>query len=142
MNLLAQLALPLAEVVRGDLRELVHTLGMQANATMLEQERTELRGPRYAHAKDRKATRGGSAKSRLTMGGRTVEVRRPVVVSVDGREIPLETWERLQTADRLEGRAYEQMVRSWEWRRASTPGPWSRCRGRSHRGSVRRAAAR
>jgi len=110
VNVLAQLVLPLAELIRGDLRELVHTLGMQAIATMLEQERNELCGPRYAHAKDRKATRGGSAKSRLTMGGRTVEVRRPRVVSVDGQEIPLETWEQLKAADPLEDRAYEQMV--------------------------------
>jgi len=110
VSVLAQLMLPLAELIRGDLRELVHTLGMQAIATMLEQERTELCGPRYAHTKGREATRGGSAKSRLTMGGRTVEVRRPRVVSVDGHEIPLETWEQLQAADPLEGRAYEQMV--------------------------------
>lgn len=110
VNVLAQLMLPLAELVRGDLRELVHTLGMQAIATMLEQERTELCGPRYAHTKSREATRGGSSKSRLTMGGRTVEVRRPRVVSVDGHEIPLETWEQLKAADPLEGRAYEQMV--------------------------------
>ena len=46
MNVLAQLILPLAELVRGDLRELVQTLGMQAIATMLEQERAELCGPR------------------------------------------------------------------------------------------------
>src|SRR5690606_15567666 len=34
VSVLAQLVLPLAELVRGDLRELVHTLGMQAIATM------------------------------------------------------------------------------------------------------------
>lgn len=110
VNVLAQLMLPLAELIRGDLREMVHTLGMQAVATMLEQERTELCGPRYEHAKDREATRGGTAKSRLTMGGRTVEVRRPRVVGNDGREIPLETWEQLSASDPLEARAYEQMV--------------------------------
>lgn len=110
VNVLAQLVLPLAELIRGDLRELVHTLGMQAIATMLEQERTDLCGPLYAHAKDREATRGGSAKSRLTMGGRTVEVRRPRVVGIDGQEIPLSTWEQLKANDPLEDRAYEQMV--------------------------------
>lgn len=110
VNVLAQLMLPLAELLRGDLRELVHTLGMQAIATMLEQERTELCGPRYTHAKDRKATRGGSAKSRLTLGGRTVEVRRPRVAGIDGAEITLEAWEQLSAADPLNERAYEQMV--------------------------------
>jgi len=88
VNVLAQLVLPLAELVRGDLRELVHTLGMQAIATMLEQERTELCGERYKHAKDRKATRGGSTPGRLTLGGRTVQVRRPRVVDRIGTEQP------------------------------------------------------
>ena len=110
VNVLAQMMLPLAELIRGDLREMVHTLGMQAVATMLEQERTELCGPRYEHAQDREATRGGTAKSRLMMGGRTVEMRRPRVVGMDGVEIPLETWEQLTATDPLEARAYEQMV--------------------------------
>lgn len=35
----------------GDLRELIHTLGMRAIATMFEQERTELWGERYEHGK-------------------------------------------------------------------------------------------
>lgn len=51
VSVLAQLMLPLAELIRGDLRELVHTLGMQAIATLLEQERTERCGPVYAHAR-------------------------------------------------------------------------------------------
>lgn len=104
---LAQLMLPLAELIRGDLREMVHTLGMQAIATMLEQERTELCGPRYEHKTDRKASRGGTVKSRLTLGGRTVEARRPRVVGVDGKQIPLETWEQLKEVDPLNARAYE-----------------------------------
>ena len=66
-TVLAQLVLPLAELVRGDLRELVHTLGMQAIASMLEQERTELCGERYKHSKERQATRGGSTAGRLTL---------------------------------------------------------------------------
>lgn len=104
VNVLAQLVLPLAELVRGDLRELVHSLGMQAIATMLEQERTELCGERYKHAKDRKATRGGSTPGGLTLGGRTVQVRRPRVVDRDGNKIALETWEQLSAADPMSDR--------------------------------------
>ncbi len=110
VTVLAQLLLPLAELVRGDLREMVHTLGMQAIVTMLEQERTELCGERYKHAKDRQATRGGTAKSRLKLGGRTVPVRRPRVVDRDGNEIALEAWEHLSASDPMSDRAYEQMV--------------------------------
>jgi putative transposase len=109
-TVVSQLVLPLAQVLRGDLRELVHSLGMQAILAMLEEERTELCGPRYVHAKARRASRSGSAKSRLTMGGRTVAVRRPRVADADGKEIPLETWEQLSSTDPLEERAYEQMV--------------------------------
>jgi len=107
---MAQLMLPLAAVIRSDLRELVHQVGMQAVAVMLEQERTELCGPRYKHNTSRKASRGGTTPSRLTLGGRTVAVRRPRVVDDDGNEIGLETWEQLSSADPLDNRAYEQMV--------------------------------
>lgn len=110
MKVLAQLVLPLAERVRGDLRALVHALGMQAIATMLERERTELCGERHAHAKARKATRGGSTPGRLTLGGRTVQVRRPRVVGRDGDEVALETWEQRSAADPMSGRAYERRV--------------------------------
>jgi len=110
VSVLAQLVLPLAELLRGDMRELVHTIGMQAIATMLEQERTELCGVRYRHSKDRRATRGGTTPGRLTLGGRTVRVRRPRVADRDGNGIPLETWQQLSAADPLSDRAYEQMV--------------------------------
>jgi putative transposase len=110
VNVLAQLVLPLAELVRGDLRELVHTIGMQAIATMLEQERTVVCGERYKHSKDRRASRGGTTPGRLKLGGRTVRVRRPRVVGRDGSEIPLRTWEQLSATDPMSDRAYEQMV--------------------------------
>lgn len=55
----AQLVLPLAALLRGDLRELVMSFGIQAITAMLEQERTGLCGPRYQHQPGRKATRGG-----------------------------------------------------------------------------------
>jgi predicted phage baseplate assembly protein len=89
---------------------MVHALGMQAVLTMLEQARTELCGERYKRAKDRQATRGGTAKSRLKLGGRTVAVRRPRVVDRDGNEIALEAWEQLSASDPMTDRAYEQMV--------------------------------
>jgi hypothetical protein len=76
---------------------------------MLEQERTERCGERYKHSKERQATRGGSTAGRLTLGGRTVQVRRPRVVGPDG-EIALETWEQLAATDPMSERAYEQMV--------------------------------
>src|SRR5512140_2079694 len=68
----AQLLIPLATLVRGDLLALVHQLGMQAIAAMLEAERTKLCGERYKHDVSRHATRGGSTRGELALGGRRV----------------------------------------------------------------------
>ena len=108
-TMFAQLMLPLAEIVRSDLRELVVTLGMQAVHAMVEQERTAICGPRYRHNAERRATRGGSVPSELTLGGRKVKVRRPRVTGADG-EIPLATWQHLASADPLGDRVLEQMM--------------------------------
>lgn len=108
-TLLAQLMLPLAEIVRGDLRELVIALGMRAVAAMIEEERTALCGPRYRHDPERRASRGGTVPSELTLGGRKVAARRPRVVGPDG-EIPLTTWQELAATDPLGERALEQMM--------------------------------
>jgi len=105
-----QLLIPLAALVRGDLLALVHQLGLQAFATMLEAERTRVCGERYKHNASRQATRAGSARGELALGGRRVGVRRPRVVDRDGREIPLDTWTDLASTDPLDMRALEQMA--------------------------------
>ena len=56
--------------MRGDLLALVHQLGMQAVAAMLEAERTRLCGERYKHDSSRRATRAGSTRGELALGGR------------------------------------------------------------------------
>jgi transposase-like protein len=105
-----QLLIPLAALIRGDLHALVHQLGLQAFAAMLEAERTRVCGERYKHDASRRATRAGSARGELALGGRRVNVRRPRVVDRDGREIPLETWNDLASTDPLNMRALEQMA--------------------------------
>lgn len=107
---LAQLVLPLVALIRGDLRELVTSLGLQAIAVMLEQERTALCGPSYAHDAARTATRGGSVPGELTYGGRKVKVRRPRVVDREGYEVPLGLWSDLSATDPLTERVLEQMT--------------------------------
>jgi hypothetical protein len=67
VGVLAPLVLPLAHVIRGDVRALVLSFGLQALAAMLEQERTELCGPRYQHDGERRATRAGSAPGELVL---------------------------------------------------------------------------
>lgn len=60
---------------------------------MLEEDRTALCGPRYAHVATRRASRAGTVSSEVVLGGRKVAIRaaregRSVVVSFepfDGR---------------------------------------------------------
>ncbi len=107
---LAQLVLPLAELVRGDLRAFVMSVGIQALTAMLENERTEIAGPRYRHDPERQATRGGTTPGKLTLGGRQVSVRRPRVVDRDGNDVPLGTWQELAATDPMNERVLEQMT--------------------------------
>lgn len=105
-----QLVLPLAAIMRKDLRELVMGFGMQAIGALLEQERIALCGPLYKHDRNRKATRGGTTRGQLSLGGRKVVIPRPRAVDLAGNEIALETWTQLQNNDPLEKRAVEQMI--------------------------------
>jgi transposase-like protein len=109
-SLWTQVLIPLATMIRGDLLGLVHQLGMQAVLAMLEDERTRLCGERYKHDAPRQATRGGSVRGELALGGRRVALRRPRVVDRHGREVPLDTWEELASRDPLDLRALEQMA--------------------------------
>lgn len=109
-SLFTEVLLPLAAVIRGDLLALVHQLGMQAIAAMLEAERTKLCGERYKHDASRSATRAGSTRGELALGGRRVSVRRPRVTDREGHEVPLEAWTKLSGTDPLDARALEQMA--------------------------------
>ncbi len=109
-SLLTQVLLPLAAVIRGDLHALVHQLGMQAIAAMLEAERTKLCGERYKHDASRSASRAGSTRGELALGGRRVSMRRPRATDREGHEVPLEAWTELSGTDPLDARALEQMA--------------------------------
>lgn len=109
-SMLTQLLIPLAALIRGDLLALVHQLGLQAVGAMLEAERTKLCGERYKHDASRRATRAGSTRGELALGGRRVAVKRPRVVDRDGHEVPLDAWSELGSTDPLDFRAVEQMA--------------------------------
>jgi transposase-like protein len=105
-----QLVLGLRHVVREHLREFVISAGTAALAAMLEEERTRLVGPKYAHLPDRRARRAGSAPGELVMGGRRVQVRRPRARTLDGQEVQLPSWTAFGAEDPLHERAVEQML--------------------------------
>ena len=100
----------LGEVLRADLRAFVITAGMAALGEVLERERTEACGPRYAHLPGREARRFGSAPGELVMGGRRVGVSRPRARTLAGAEVVLPSWVAFGVEDPLDTRAVEQML--------------------------------
>lgn len=106
----AQLALGLRDLVREKLREFVISAGTAALTGVLEEERTQLVGPKYAHLPTRQARRSGSAPGELVMGGRRVQVRRPRARTLDGHEVQLPSWITFGAEDPLHERAVEQML--------------------------------
>jgi transposase-like protein len=109
----AQALLPIAALaftLRRGLREFIVESGMKVLDELLEQERTELCGPRYQHDAERTAHRAGFTTGELAMGGRRVQVRRPRARSQQGRELELPTWNQFSSEDPLNTRAVEEMV--------------------------------
>lgn len=137
----AQLAFTAMLDARATLHDAIVSAGLGVLGAMLEEERTRLCGPRYAHAADRAASRGGHTDGELALGGRRVRVRRPRVRGVDGAEVTLETWERFAEADPLTPRAVEQMVlgvSTRKYARSLEPAP----PGLTSRGTSRSAVSR
>ena len=105
-------SLPLVELLvdtKAELFELMVRSGLRVLDVMLEEDRTTLCGPRYAHQSDRAAARAGTVPSEVVLGGRTVAIRRPRV-RADGHEVVLPTFRTMADADPLHRRAVEQML--------------------------------
>jgi putative transposase len=105
-----QLQLELGDAMRRDLREFVITAGTAALAAVLEEERTQVVGPKYARMPGRTAVRVGTTRGELVMGGRRVQVQRPRARTLDGEEIHLPSWTAFAAEDPLDARAVNQML--------------------------------
>ena len=127
----------LKAMVERELREFVMSAGMRALGAVLEEERTELCGPRCEHRSDRSARRCGHAPGELVFGGRRVSVKRPRARNVSGEELSLPSWRQFSVEDPLHERALTQMLVGC--RRESTSGPWSRSTLRRRREARERA---
>jgi hypothetical protein len=104
--------LPLVDLLvdaRSELFELAMRSGLKVLDAMLEEDRTALCGPRYAHVTERRASRAGTVSSEVVLGGRKVAVRRPRV-RAGGQEIPLPTFQAMANVDPLNRRVVEQML--------------------------------
>jgi transposase-like protein len=94
--------------VGAEFRELLCRGGMAIAAALLEDEVTQLCGPRYARGEEL-ASRWGMARGEVVLGGRRAKLSRPRVRR-DGAEVELETYRALQREDPLTARAVEQML--------------------------------
>ena len=93
--------LPLVEILidtQAELQELVVASGLKVLEAMLEEDRTAVCGPRYAHQPERQAYRAGHTPSQVVLGGRKVAMRRPRARR-DGTEVPLPTARAFTDAD-------------------------------------------
>jgi putative transposase len=104
--------LPLVDLLvdtRTELFELAMRSGLRVFTTMLEEDRTAICGPRYAHQPDQPASRAGTVPSEVVLGGRKVAIQRPRVRTADG-EIALPTFQTMAHTDPLDRRVVEQML--------------------------------
>ena len=95
--------LPLVELLidtEAELFELAVRSGLQVLDAMLEDDRTAICGPRYAHQADRTAARAGTVASEVVLGGRKVAIRRPRVRAAR-QEVPLPTFQTMAQTDPL-----------------------------------------
>ena len=105
-------SLPLVDVLvdtKAELLELMVRSGLRVLDAMLEEDRTAICGPRYAHTAARQASRAGTVPSEVVLGGRKVAIQRPRV-RAGGREVPLPTVQTLAQTDPLNRRVVEQML--------------------------------
>jgi transposase-like protein len=140
--------LPLVDLLvdtKTELLELALRSGLKVFTTMLEEDRTAICGPRYAHEPERPASRTGTTRSEVVLGGRKVAIQRPRVRTASG-EVPLPTFETMAATDPLNRRVVEQMlvgVATRQYARSLEPvGPEMQSRGTSKSAVSRRFVAR
>ena len=109
--------------MREGLLALSCTAGLLVLDQLMAEELTVKVGPKGRHDAERTATRNGSAPGSVVMGGRTVPVRRPRAVSVDGSgEVALDSYTLLSSRDLLTQLVVERMLAGVATRRHSLVG--------------------
>jgi len=108
--------------IAADMREGLLALavgaGLQVMAQLMEADVSAVCGPRGKHDPERAATRHGTERGSVTLGGRRVPVTRPRVRAVDGNgEVPVATYELLTSTELLGRMAMERMLAGVSTRR-------------------------
>jgi len=87
-------------------------------AQLMEADVTAVCGPRGKHDSERAATRHGTERGSVTLGGRRVPVTRPRVRAADGTgEVPVPTYELFTSTELLGRMAMERMLAGVSTRR-------------------------
>ncbi|QKI82604.1 IS256 family transposase [Kroppenstedtia eburnea] len=84
--------------------------GLQVFQAMMQEEVTQLAGPKGKHNPNRKAVRHGVEQGSVVLGGRKVRVEKPRVRSVEGEELHLEVYQVFQDPSLLTDAALERMI--------------------------------
>ncbi len=84
--------------------------GQQVLASMMEQDREDLCGPRWKRDPDRKAGRTGTTPSEVTLGGRRIAIPRPRVRSKAGEELGLPSFAFASSRDPLDRQALDAVA--------------------------------
>jgi putative transposase len=93
-------------------------VGLGVMAELMQEEVTEVVGPKGRHDPDRSAVRHGHEAGEVTLGGRRVAVARPRVRTADGEsEVPLATYRHFADRDPLTRLVLEQMLAGVSTRR-------------------------
>ena len=100
----------IAVVAREGLLAMSVAAGMAVMAAMFEAEVTAVTGPKGRHNRERVAVRHGTGRGSVTLGGRRVEVNRPRARTVDGHEVPLESYTQFAADDLLSQVVLERML--------------------------------
>jgi transposase-like protein len=113
-----QLALAdIASVAREGLLAMSVAAGMAVMQAMFDAEITAACGPNGKHDPGRVATRHGSERGSVVLGGRRVPVRRPRARTVDGHEVPRGCYRLFATEDQLTAVVMERMLAGLATRR-------------------------
>jgi transposase-like protein len=85
-------------------------VGLRVVHELMEAEVTEVVGPKGKWNPDRSASRHGHEAGSMTLGGRRVPVDRPRVRSVDGKELPVATYDYFADRDPLQRAVMDRML--------------------------------
>ena len=108
----------LVGVAREGLMALSVGVGLSVLAELMEEEVTEVVGPKGRHDPERVAVRHGHEPGEVTLGGRRVPVERPRMRSADGaKELELATYRHFAGRDLLERLVLERMLAGVSTRR-------------------------